>query len=453
MKKWSVALCTFFLLATVFSLFSASASALDTWEIPSTLIYPKTRAEATDTALVKYSINSQGDVWYYPNDGNSYVIFFDDDGQQFSPESQHGVVGRSKDNVRYNLGIYSENLSSKIDWIDVFGYVDASQQYRMTYSYNADRTVYGISCTYQGTYYNWDFAENSWYYWDYDSSLGRYTIVYTDIGIGRQDALFQCPRIVFTGETLQLCGLCELDNLMSVVANGSAIYNGQSFQEQVEKNMHIRCENDHGIDSYLGHKILEKDEQFSVKYFNQGTEKEGDVTNAGSVKVTVTGLHGHQGTLTGYFNIVPQAIQRDLIKLSPATGSSLPHASVTSNEGTLLQEGVDYTVSYTDVNNSGSCTVTVKGIGNYNSEIMIRYENGSPAADSVLLLPDSLTAIGEDAFSGIAASRIIVPDACVSIASRAFASCPNLVEIEVPRGIQIASDAFSGSSNVNVIYR
>ena len=68
-----------------------------------------------------------------------------------------------------------------------------------------------------------------------------------------------------------------------------------------------------------------------------------------------------------------------------------------------------------------------------------------------LSLPESLSIIEEEAFSGITAQFIFVPSSCVEIHSRAFANCSNLQRIYLSGATEsIALDAFEGCTKVTV---
>ena len=70
------------------------------------------------------------------------------------------------------------------------------------------------------------------------------------------------------------------------------------------------------------------------------------------------------------------------------------------------------------------------------------------------VLPNGLTTVNANTFSGVKAERIYLPDSCVSIGTCAFANCTNLKRIRIPAGIaydQIAPDAFDGVSYVVLI--
>ena len=68
-----------------------------------------------------------------------------------------------------------------------------------------------------------------------------------------------------------------------------------------------------------------------------------------------------------------------------------------------------------------------------------------------LVLPGSLTRIGEEAFTGGAFTCVRVPETTTTIGSRAFANCPELRHIYIPEGTtSIAPDAFEGVSGLTI---
>ena len=61
-----------------------------------------------------------------------------------------------------------------------------------------------------------------------------------------------------------------------------------------------------------------------------------------------------------------------------------------------------------------------------------------------LTLPAFLTAIGDEAFSGVTAEAVVVPAGCGAIGSRAFAACPRLCAVVLPGALgNIADSAFA----------
>ena len=64
-----------------------------------------------------------------------------------------------------------------------------------------------------------------------------------------------------------------------------------------------------------------------------------------------------------------------------------------------------------------------------------------------LILPTSLTTIGEEAFAGGAFRYVKLSTKAKTIGKRAFADCPNLTDIYIPKSVtSIADDAFEGIS-------
>ena len=89
-----------------------------------------------------------------------------------------------------------------------------------------------------------------------------------------------------------------------------------------------------------------------------------DNVNAGTAKVVVTGKNNLDGEITLEYTIEPKAIANDQFALEyesvTYTGSELKPAVIAE-----LEENSDFTVEYKDNVNTGTATVTVTGIGNY----------------------------------------------------------------------------------------
>ena len=67
----------------------------------------------------------------------------------------------------------------------------------------------------------------------------------------------------------------------------------------------------------------------------------------------------------------------------------------------------------------------------------------------VIYLPDHLTVINDEAFSGGDFEAVIIPDGCKEIGHLAFAYCDNLRYILIPSSVTtVASDAFLDSIHV-----
>ena len=68
----------------------------------------------------------------------------------------------------------------------------------------------------------------------------------------------------------------------------------------------------------------------------------------------------------------------------------------------------------------------------------------------VLVLPDALTAIGDEAFEKLACEAVIIPGNCTSVGNRAFRNCRNLKYVRIPAHLEIPEDAFEGCGNVAI---
>ena len=74
---------------------------------------------------------------------------------------------------------------------------------------------------------------------------------------------------------------------------------------------------------------------------------------------------------------------------------------------------------------------------------------------NTLYLPAQLTAIEDQAFSGVICEAVIIPDSCEQIGSDAFADCLNLKYVWIPKSIDIANiadTAFEGCNGVILDY-
>ncbi|MGM9632391.1 MAG: leucine-rich repeat domain-containing protein [Eubacteriales bacterium] len=93
--------------------------------------------------------------------------------------------------------------------------------------------------------------------------------------------------------------------------------------------------------------------------------------------------------------------------------------------------------------NSDKKTCTITGMGEYDSaDVVIPEKIGRY----------TVTAIGDDAFSGTDIERIDLPKTITKIGDRAFAQCYSLAEINLPAGLkQIGNSAFYCCSNIERI--
>ncbi|MEI0530373.1 leucine-rich repeat protein [Brachyspira pilosicoli] len=64
-----------------------------------------------------------------------------------------------------------------------------------------------------------------------------------------------------------------------------------------------------------------------------------------------------------------------------------------------------------------------------------------------LILPDGLTTIGKCAFRGCTFTNLIIPDSVTSIGEEAFESCANLIKVKLPNSIKTLERKVFGSCN------
>ena len=66
-------------------------------------------------------------------------------------------------------------------------------------------------------------------------------------------------------------------------------------------------------------------------------------------------------------------------------------------------------------------------------------------------IPDSVTSIGNSAFSGCALTSITIPGSVMNIGDRAFSSCGSLTSVTIPDSVtSIGDDAFAGCDNLTI---
>lgn len=115
-------------------------------------------------------------------------------------------------------------------------------------------------------------------------------------------------------------------------------------------------------------KTLKLDKDYGILYLNN--------KNVGTAKVIITGKGGYTGTITKTFNITPCPIKNLTITLDKTSyeyrgGRSdiRPGVRVYQASRGTLQQGKDFTVSYSNNINVGAGRVTITGKGNYTGSI------------------------------------------------------------------------------------
>ncbi len=118
----------------------------------------------------------------------------------------------------------------------------------------------------------------------------------------------------------------------------------------------------------LNGETLEEGEDYSLLYSNN--------VNAGKAKVIVVGKGEYTGSRSEFFRIRGLSVEDAEFDLPDAvyTGSAItPSPDITLNDKELT-EGSEYTISYADNINVGTASVTITGIGNYESSLTKTFE-------------------------------------------------------------------------------
>lgn len=139
----------------------------------------------------------------------------------------------------------------------------------------------------------------------------------------------------------------------------------------------------------LGSKVLTENIDYTVQYANN--------INLGTAFVTVTGYgtYLNTGSKTASFRIVAPTVAYATVSAIPDqtyTGSAVCPPVTVLVDGTLLREGTDYTLSYTNNINIGTATVLIVGIGRYSGTRTETFRITGPNLYSATIqtIPDQL---------------------------------------------------------------
>lgn len=101
---------------------------------------------------------------------------------------------------------------------------------------------------------------------------------------------------------------------------------------------------------------------------------------------------------------------------------------------------------------SGAVTYTYDCGNGYSAAFTLQVTvTGAAVMDEPdLVLPASLKSIRAEAFSRVSAAVVLLPQSVTSIGEYAFAYCPNLRQIYIPAGAQIADTAFAGVTGLTI---
>lgn len=115
---------------------------------------------------------------------------------------------------------------------------------------------------------------------------------------------------------------------------------------------------------------LTKDTGYTVTYSNNIAK--------GTATVTITGIGNYTGTITQNFNIgeadIDDAAVTGIDATYDYTGSTITPEPIVTFNGAVLTKDTDYTVAYTDNKELGIATITISGLGNFNSTKTVTFE-------------------------------------------------------------------------------
>ncbi|MCH5170029.1 MAG: leucine-rich repeat protein [Oscillospiraceae bacterium] len=123
------------------------------------------------------------------------------------------------------------------------------------------------------------------------------------------------------------------------------------------------------MEVYFGTEMLTEGVDYEIRLENN--------TNAGTATVTIIGIGRFEGERTYNFTILPCEISEKDISVSGSlefNGAPVEPVITVTKNGTVLENGKDYIVTYHNNNGVGTAYVTVEGIGNYCSIVNLEYE-------------------------------------------------------------------------------
>ena len=183
----------------------------------------------------------------------------------------------------------------------------------------------------------------------------------------------------------------------------------------------------------LGSRTLEEGVDYDLSFRHN--------SRVGTASVIVTGTGGHRGSAKARFEIVPLSL--DAATVTPADpcpeycGKPVKPGVEVVLDGTALERGVDYTVSYADNTTVGTATATVTGRGNYEGCASATFEivPSRTSLKKARVTPDqpSLAYTGEP----------IEPPVCVTLKGRTLVR-------GVDYGVAFADNTDAGTATVTV---
>ncbi len=119
---------------------------------------------------------------------------------------------------------------------------------------------------------------------------------------------------------------------------------------------------------------LEEDKEFKVSYKLNGEDVAGP-KKAGVYTVVITGVGNFINSIEATYTITAKELTNEMVTVDVAdegvesTGSAIEPTVTVKDGKTVLVEGTDYEVKYSNNVEPGVATVTVKGIGNYKGTV------------------------------------------------------------------------------------
>ena len=112
-----------------------------------------------------------------------------------------------------------------------------------------------------------------------------------------------------------------------------------------------------------GKTVLKKDVDYTVSWYRN--------VDAGTASVTIRGKGNYEGSVYTDFRITPKKLTAKIAAIPDVnyTPEGAAPALTLTDKGKILQEGRDYTVSYTGNREVGTATAVVTGCGNYSGTL------------------------------------------------------------------------------------
>ena len=139
-----------------------------------------------------------------------------------------------------------------------------------------------------------------------------------------------------------------------------------------------------------GDKVLVLDTDYTVKYSNN--------VEVGTATVTITGIGYYLGNTTTNFNITYNMRDVSVEKIADQvyTGKEITPKVVVTHNSATLQEGIDYTLSYSNNVEIGKGTITITGIGKYSRTKQVNFNIKRDINDYTVLAIDNQVYTGSE---------------------------------------------------------